>query len=552
MSDSARGTLLGGRYRLDSVLGRGGMGTVWRAHDDVLDRAVAVKEVLLHPALGDAERRERHERTLREARASARLNHPGVVTVHDVVDFDDRPWIVMELVDARSLQDVLDEDGPLTPARAAGIGRQMLAALRAAHAIGILHRDVKPANVLLARDGRAVLTDFGIAQVAGDATLTRTGLIMGSPAYMSPERVRGERALPASDLWALGATLYAAVEGRPPHHRTDAMAVLAAVMTQPPDPPRRAGPLAGVLFALLDADPVRRPTADAADAALAAVESGEATDAVPPPRAPAAPDATAQDHGIAPAPVSPGQTWSAPVPPPHAPTWSAPVPAPSAPTWSAPARRRSPVLAVTAGVAATAVAAGVLAFVLWPDGKTPGPDPRRTDAAAAADTGRPTGPAADPSTDATAPASDTPTTPTAPPGTRISGGDGYRLPVPAGWTRKDDPPYRRSWTDPATKAYVLVDRTPWEGDPYAHWEQFESEVRANNRLPGYQRTSLNWADGTSPRAADLEYTWLNGRMHAVSRGVAAGARHYAVMIAYPDRAAGRRALLLDCLEGFRA
>ncbi|MES9605573.1 protein kinase, partial [Actinomadura sp. NPDC000929] len=268
------GRLLAGRYRLESVVGRGGMGTVWRASDETLDREVAVKEVVLPAGLSDEERENRHRRTLREARASARLNHPGVVTVHDVVDEDGRPWIVMELVRARSLQEVVEEDGPLPPGRVATIGAQIAGALRAAHAIGVLHRDVKPANVLVTGDDRAVLTDFGIAQVAGDATLTGTGLIMGSPAYMSPERVNGDPAIPASDLWALGATLYAATEGKAPHHRSDAMAVLAAVMTQDVPPPRNAGPLAPVLTGLLERDPVRRMTGDRAEAALKAVASG--------------------------------------------------------------------------------------------------------------------------------------------------------------------------------------------------------------------------------------------------------------------------------------
>ncbi|MFC0042376.1 serine/threonine-protein kinase [Actinomadura rayongensis] len=515
-------TVLAGRYRLVSVVGHGGMGTVWRAHDETLDREVAVKEVQLHPSLDDAERRERHRRTLREARASARLNHPGVVTVHDVVDADDRPWIVMELVDARSLQEVIDEDGPLAPDRAAGIGRQLVAALRAAHAIGILHRDVKPANVLLTRDGRAVLTDFGIAQLAGDATLTRTGLIMGSPAYMSPERVRGEKALPASDLWALGATLYAAVEGRPPHHRTDAMAVLAAVMTQPPDPPRNAGALAPVLFGLLDADPVRRLTADAADAALAAVAAGQAT--APLPYAPPpSPGGTALDAGPTPAPVPvpvpvPSRTWDVPLPPP-------------------PPRRRSPLVPVLAGIAVTAVLAGVLAYALWPKKDNTAP-PRAGGPSTTGTTGPPTAPATTPVAQ-----------PQVPAGMRLASNNGYRLPVPVGWTVKDDPPYRRSWTDPVTKAYVLVDETPWTGDPYTHWQNFEVEARTNGRLPGYRHVSLTWANGG--QAADLEYTWMNGAMRAVTRGVEANGRHYAVMVAYPVRSSSRRPLLLRSLHGFR-
>ncbi|GLZ08331.1 hypothetical protein Acsp03_57970 [Actinomadura sp. NBRC 104412] len=254
------GHLLANRYRLDAVVGRGGMGTVWRAYDVMLDREVAVKEVELPPGLTRQERDILYERTLREARASARLNHPGVVTVHDVVEETGRPWIVMELVKARSLQDLLEE-GPLEHQRVAEIGLQMLAALRHAHEKGILHRDVKPSNVLITDTGRVVLTDFGIAQVEGDATLTQTGLVMGSPAYIPPERAMGERAVPASDLWSLGATLYAALEGRSPYDRPDAMASLQAALTEPVPPARNAGPLASVLEGLLAREPARRITA---------------------------------------------------------------------------------------------------------------------------------------------------------------------------------------------------------------------------------------------------------------------------------------------------
>ncbi|QXJ21910.1 protein kinase [Actinomadura graeca] len=252
--------LLGNRYRLDAVVGRGGMGTVWRAYDVMLDRDVAVKEVVLPPGLSDAERAVLYERTFREARASARLSHPGVVIVHDVVEESDRPWIVMELVLAPSLQDLLDR-GPIEHRRVAEIGLQMLAALRHAHEKGILHRDIKPSNVLITDAGRVVLTDFGIAQVEGDATLTQTGLVMGSPAYIPPERAQGERAVPASDLWALGATLYAAVEGRSPYERPDAMSSLQAALTEPVPPARNAGPLSRVLEGLLAREPVHRMTA---------------------------------------------------------------------------------------------------------------------------------------------------------------------------------------------------------------------------------------------------------------------------------------------------
>ncbi|XRQ11434.1 protein kinase domain-containing protein [Actinomadura welshii] len=276
----AQARLLGNRYRLDSVVGRGGMGTVWRAFDVMLDREVAVKEVVLPPGLDDSERAVLYERTFREARASARLNHSGVVTVHDVVEESGSPWIVMELVLAPSLQDLLDR-GPMEHRRVADIGLQMLDALRHAHEKGILHRDIKPSNVLITDAGRVVLTDFGIAQMEGDATLTQTGLVMGSPAYIPPERAQGERAVPASDLWALGATLYAAVEGRSPYERSDAMSSLQAALTEPVPPARNAGPLARVLDGLLAREPVHRMTAAQAHPLLTRVA---ALPPAPPPR----------------------------------------------------------------------------------------------------------------------------------------------------------------------------------------------------------------------------------------------------------------------------
>ncbi|NDU72298.1 protein kinase [Actinomadura sp. DSM 109109] len=278
----AQARLLGSRYRLDSVVGRGGMGTVWHAFDTMLDREVAVKEVVLPPGLSEAERAVLYERTFREARASARLNHSGVVTVHDVVEEADRPWIVMELVLAPSLQDII-ERGPLDHRRVADIGLQMLGALQHAHEKGILHRDVKPSNVLVTDAGRAVLTDFGIARMEGDSTLTQTGLVMGSPAYIAPERVQGESAVPASDLWALGATLYAAVEGRSPYERDDAMSSLQAALTEPVPPARNAGPLRRVLEGLLAREPFGRMTAAQALPLLTQVA------AMPPPAPPRPP-----------------------------------------------------------------------------------------------------------------------------------------------------------------------------------------------------------------------------------------------------------------------
>ena len=250
--------IVAGRYRLVRELGSGGMGTVWLAADQLLDREVAIKEVSPPLDVTEPERAVLRERTLREARTAARLSHPNVVTIYDVVEDGGRPWIVMELVPARSLRDIVAEDGPLTPQRAAEVGRQVLAALGAAHSLGIMHRDVKPGNVLIDASGRAVLADFGIARTQDSPTLTTSGVLVGSPSYIAPERARGERGGPESDLWSLGATLYAAVEGRPPYDRNGALATLTAVVTEEPDPPRQCGVLWPVISGLLARDPARR------------------------------------------------------------------------------------------------------------------------------------------------------------------------------------------------------------------------------------------------------------------------------------------------------
>jgi eukaryotic-like serine/threonine-protein kinase len=246
------------RYRLVQQLGQGGMGRVWLAHDDLLHRDVAIKEIVPPTGLTPAERQEMRERTLREARAIARLSHPNVVRVFDVLSTDGDPWIVMEYVRGRSLQEVLATDGPLPVARVVDLGLGVLAALRAAHRAGVLHRDVKPGNVLLGEDGRVVLTDFGLATVPGDPVVTRTGLVLGSPAYLAPERARDGTAGPEADMWSLGATLYAAVEGQSPYARPSAMATLAALATEPPAPAKQAGPLRPVLNGLLRKNPAER------------------------------------------------------------------------------------------------------------------------------------------------------------------------------------------------------------------------------------------------------------------------------------------------------
>ncbi|WP_307626895.1 serine/threonine-protein kinase [Streptomyces turgidiscabies] len=269
-----QGLLLAGRYRLVDVIGSGGMGRVWRAHDELLHRAVAIKELTAALYVSESEQAVLLARTRAEARAAARINHSAVVTLHDVLDHDGRPWIVMELVEGNSLADEVKDVGRVEPREAARIGLWVLRALTAAHSAGVLHRDVKPGNVLLSQDGRVLLTDFGIAQVEGDTTITRTGEIVGSVDYLAPERLRGEDPGPSSDLWALGATLYTAVEGRSPFRRTSPLTTMQAVVEDEPAAPQHAGPLAPVITALLLKDPAVRPTAAEAEQMLAEAAEG--------------------------------------------------------------------------------------------------------------------------------------------------------------------------------------------------------------------------------------------------------------------------------------
>ncbi|WP_031083851.1 serine/threonine-protein kinase, partial [Streptomyces sp. NRRL WC-3549] len=276
------GRLLAGRYRLGEVLGRGGMGTVWRAADETLGRTVAVKELRFPSAIDEDEKRRLITRTLREAKAIARIRNTSAVTVYDVVDEDDRPWIVMELIEGKSLAEAIREDGTLTPKRAAEVGLAILDVLRSAHREGILHRDVKPSNVLIAEDGRVVLTDFGIAQVEGDPSVTSTGMLVGAPSYISPERARGHKPGPPADLWSLGGLLYASVEGCPPYDKGSAIATLTAVMTEPVDAPKNAGPLTEVIYGLLTRDPEQRLDDAGARVLLNAVINAPDAPAAPP------------------------------------------------------------------------------------------------------------------------------------------------------------------------------------------------------------------------------------------------------------------------------
>ncbi|MFF9196393.1 serine/threonine-protein kinase [Streptomyces sp. NPDC014779] len=348
-------TVIAGRYRLLDVLGEGGMGTVWRARDEVLGREVAVKEVRAPAGLPDADRERLFARLEREARSAARISHRNVVTVYDVALDDGRPWIVMELVPGLTLAETLEAEGPLPPRRAAHVGAEVCAALRAAHEAGVLHRDVKPANVLLANDGRVVLTDFGIAAVEGVSPLTMTGELIGSPEYLAPERALGHTPGPAADLWSLGVLLYAAVEGVSPFRRETPLDTLRTVVDEEPAPAAHAGPLAPVIEGLLRKDPEQRLSARAAEEQLRLVGAGGTPRTEPPPPGAYAPLPVGGPEG----PGGTGGTGpTAPMPVP------APVPGPGPEGAGGRPRRR---WGLVAGLAALLLVAGGLTYAALRD-----------------------------------------------------------------------------------------------------------------------------------------------------------------------------------------
>ncbi|MFE0371586.1 serine/threonine-protein kinase [Streptomyces tendae] len=384
--------VIAGRYRLLSPLGEGGMGTVWRARDELLRREVAVKEVRAPAGLPQADVGRMYARLEREAWAAARISHPNVVTVYDVATDGGRPWIVMELVRGLSLADLLDAEGPLEPGRAALIGAEVLAALRAAHAAGVLHRDVKPANVLLANDGRVVLTDFGIARVEGSEALTMTGEVVGSPEFLAPERALGRTPGPASDLWSLGVLLYAAVEGVSPFRQDTPLSTLRAIVDDELPPPHRAGALGPVVEGLLRKDPAGRLPADQAERELRLVGAGGTPSGGP--RTGAAPFGAYAPTVVARpgAPGGPGEPGS-----PGAPTASTPpVPVPATGGTSSPgapstsrSRDRRARAALAAGLAVLVLALAGLTYALLDrsdgdagtEGSGGSPDPGATSAA---------------------------------------------------------------------------------------------------------------------------------------------------------------------------
>ena len=331
---------IGNRYRLEEQIGIGAMGVVWRGTDELLNRPVAVKELLtVASSTNPAEVEESRQRLQREGRIGARLQHAHVISMFDVVIHEDRPWLVMEYLPSDSLATVVRAKGPLLPVQVAAIGRDVADGLAAAHAAGVVHRDVKPGNVLIGTDGRVKLTDFGVARAVDDVQLTRTGLIAGTPAFLAPEIAQGRTPTAASDVFALGATLYAAVEGVPPFGLDDnAYALLHKVATEAPNPPQHAGPLTPVLMRLLAVDPAARPSAAQARDLLATVATGQTV--------PEVPTDTAVLGAVAPSGPSTRPDLAPPLVKPPGPP-----------------RRRAPVL-IGAAVALLAIGGGAAAFAL--------------------------------------------------------------------------------------------------------------------------------------------------------------------------------------------
>ncbi|WP_193776471.1 serine/threonine-protein kinase [Streptomyces sp. E2N166] len=509
-----QGRLVAGRYRLGDAIGSGGMGRVWRAHDEVLHRTVAIKELTAALYVSESDQAILLARTRGEARAAARINHSAVVTVHDVLEHDGRPWIVMELVEGRSLADAVKDEERFEPREAARVGLWVLRALRAAHTAGVLHRDVKPGNVLLGDDGRVLLTDFGIAQIEGDSTITRTGEVVGSVDYLAPERVRGHDPGPASDLWALGATLYTAVEGRSPFRRTSPLTTMQAVVEEEATEPRYAGPLAPVISALLRKDPASRPDVTEAEQMLAEAAEGRRPNAaqayVPTQYSGPRGQGDVARPG-APGPVPTGGTAATPYQQMTGPTAVGPTAvgptamghaaaghAPTGPAGVAPVRsrrRRLRTLALVV-VAAALIGAGT-AVVLQQrgGGSTAGQDPAHS-------------PSPSPSASATT-------------------GKGPGGSVPAGWVRRDDPVgfslylpenwQRKVFDDDGELKQVdytpdggehfvriAVDTAPDYNDPYAHQLDLEAQLQ---RLVDYRRVTLERTTYRDHKSARWEYTW---------------------------------------------
>ena len=479
--------MLAGRYRLQAVIGRGAMGVIWRARDELLGRDVAIKEIIWPPELSQADRDIVRSRAVREAQLAARLRHPNVVGVYDIVEEDDRPCIVMELVPFRSLRDAVIDDGPMSPPQAARIGLQVLAALQAVHETGVVHRDVKPGNILLGPEGRVVLTDFGIAKATDSAALTSSGTLMGSPSFVAPERARGLPAGTPSDLWALGASLYTAIDGQPPFERDTPLESLTAVVTDELDQPAGAGPLWPVIEGLLRKDPDERLGAFRAGEMLHRVADGQAhaaADDSDPPEESSGPreESTASDDRAVVA-KSP--------------------------------RRRVAVLAVLAVVAIAAIVTGLTVAARSPDGNKA--EPRSS---GRADTSAPV---------ALSPAVARPKAPaTLPAGYyRFTDSTGFSIGVPGGWQISHDGQdvYLR---DPADSGvFLLIDQsTRPQASPLSDWEQ-QAASRASS-YPDYHLIRLQAVPyAQAIKAADWEFTYDRDgiQVEILNRNILASSQH---------------------------
>ncbi|MFI6596738.1 serine/threonine-protein kinase [Nonomuraea sp. NPDC050536] len=582
-SDRKRGERrIAGRYQLQEPIGKGGMGIVWRAHDELLDRTVAVKEVRYAAALGD-EVQLLNRRTMREARAAARFEHPNAIIVHDVIEEDGRPWIVMQLVPSRSLGAVIKQDGPLPPKRVAEIGLAVLDALHRAHEAGVMHRDVKPENVLLADDGRVVLTDFGIATLETETQLTVTGLA-GTPAFIAPERLKGLPARRESDLWSLGATLYTALEGRSPHERGMALATMHAVLTDPPDPAEQEGPLGEVIQGLLVKEPVQRLTYEETarllrraiararmartrvepesdeddmptDPTLRAIRLPETGTRLAPAVEPDEPDATRRaprDRSLgspgegalgslreAPRDLAREDAWRSARQPEQREAFHAhdaesidlPPAEPTVRSRGGDGRRFGPIAAAGAAVVLVAGVGGYLG--LHSVSSTP-PSPKKEHASLAPST-PPTkrgSPSTSPTTSPQTP-SPTASADALPDGWKMYKDKqmGFSVALPKGWDEYNRNGNQVFFRGPgaASNAFLMIEEADKPGDdPYKDWKQ--QEKGADSRFGGYQLIGIKRVDYMKS-AADWDFTWNTntGKTHVRNRGFLTGnGRGYAL------------------------
>jgi eukaryotic-like serine/threonine-protein kinase len=547
MATNGTGRRVANRYELEEELGHGGMGVVWRATDTLLSRQVALKEVDLPRGVDADEHEGLRARVSREARAAARLSHPGVVTVYDIAHDGGQDFIVMELVPAPTLEELVRSEGPLPPERAARLGLGLLDALEAAHRAGIVHRDLKPKNVMVREDGATKLADFGIASVQGDPRLTATGLVVGSPAYMAPEQVEAEPVSPATDLWALGATLWFAVEGQPPFGGGE-FQTLSAIVNGQPRRPQRLGALAPVLARLLVKDPASRATPSQLRPLLRQVASGQGRGTPTAPNGPGGPGAGPVGPGAPPPAggdrggVESGDT--PPVPSPvrrregdgatavRAPRGRRrgrrlppvpPVPMSGEPVYAGARRPRARLPVVFA-----AVAMALAGTFVW-QSLTRGDQERRP----TAETRRPAVPASWRS---------------------FQDPDGtYRLSFPPTWTPTDRGPFI-DFTEPGGERFFRVQPTTDGLAPLVAQRNLERAFMARHPGDGYRRLRLGPTTFRRVPAAEWEFTFLDeGRL---TRGyditfIAAGRRHAILFQSPANRWAGSRDELQSFLAGFR-